>query len=312
MQQFLAERPQDKPFFAYLHFLDPHGEYEPPPEYLERFAQPHPDPIRLYGEDGVRFNVEALQAAGFGPGDARFDDMIARYDAEIAFVDDNVREIFDALAQHEEIDNTIALITADHGEEFLEHGYIEHAWQLYRESIHVPLILWGPGVIARERSAAPVSPEGMDGLPLLEETDGPWRAAAPENRTLYSELLIQVRSIQRAVTQGAMSYIAGQKWLTPAEMVEVARQHRELVEQHDNGVVPPLDVWGPVVHEELYDLRADPAQRQNLLPEAPEVENARELLEALKKRSVAPAEEKPQGEELTPEQIEQLRSIGYG
>src|SRR5690606_27537973 len=72
-----------------------------------------------------------------------------RYDDSIRFVDDQLKLLFDGLKEDGFLDNTIIIITSDHGESFLEHGRIGHQESLYKELLMVPLIISGPGIKAQ-------------------------------------------------------------------------------------------------------------------------------------------------------------------
>ena len=160
---FVADR-GGRRFMMYLHYLDPHGPYDPAAEHYLRFSpQVSASPLRLYTD--LRPRLPELLRDGVRPGEARFEDLIRRYDAEIFDTDRAVEALFRGLEELDLLDGTLVVITADHGEEFLEHGFVEHAWTLYRESLHVPLILWAPLAFGPSRIDAPVS--GIDIAPTL-------------------------------------------------------------------------------------------------------------------------------------------------
>lgn len=151
-----------RPFFLYVHYLDPHGPYDPPagtvPDF-DRFER-----VGIYNH--VRENITTLRSEGFGPGEPRFDDYRARYAAELTHVDTAVGTLLDGLREQGRLENALVIVTSDHGEEFLEHGYVEHAWTLYEESIRVPLILHAPEWLEPARVTGRVS--GVDLVPTLD------------------------------------------------------------------------------------------------------------------------------------------------
>jgi arylsulfatase A-like enzyme len=104
----------DRPFFAFLNYFDPHWTYDPPAEYRDRFASP-PKPRDLY-------------------------------DGEVAYVDDELRRLFGELRRRGVLENTVVLLTADHGEHFGEQDHRQHGGTLYAPVIRVPLVLTGPGI----------------------------------------------------------------------------------------------------------------------------------------------------------------------
>ncbi|MDA8592336.1 sulfatase-like hydrolase/transferase [Planctomycetota bacterium] len=68
------------------------------------------------------------------------------YDAEILEIDTLVGELLDRLEAAGKLDNTLIIVTSDHGEEFQDHGHFEHGWSLYQEQLFVPLIVHYPGI----------------------------------------------------------------------------------------------------------------------------------------------------------------------
>ena len=174
-------------FFLYLQPTDPHVPYRPLEPHLERLDID--DAVEVYDEK-ARSVLDRLYAGG-DVDPARLKRTIAHnldlYDAETAEVDRFLSALVAQLEQNGLADRTLICITADHGEEFLEHGLVGHFNQLYEESVHVPLVLWGPGVPAGVKVSAPTEnrhvaptllraagvelPEGMQGPDLLSEAD---------------------------------------------------------------------------------------------------------------------------------------------
>lgn len=123
--RWLDGSPQ-RPFFAFLNYFDAHGPYGLPRTY-PRPAWPQTSSADLY-DDGIRY------------------------------VDDNLGQLLEALRQRNLLNNTLVVITSDHGEGLWQHGLPTHGRALYRELIHVPLIFWYPGHIAPGlRVATPVT-----------------------------------------------------------------------------------------------------------------------------------------------------------
>ena len=318
----------DQKFMMYVHYLDPHEPYEPRPEYYLRFAKEiYPKPINLIGE--VRPELPRLTAEGFGPGEPRFEDLITRYDGEIYAADEAVRMLFDGLREQGVLDKTLVVLTADHGEEFLDHGFIEHGWSLYNEVLHVPLIFWRPGVVRPGRAAFQVShgqvfptliswmkvPYELKGYlyaPLFQAAgEAAWEFGTPGGA--LAETLLETRLVLHAVMSQDYKYIAAQKWLTPAECSEASKHQAEGREAMRKGVFPFTDPWGPAVHEALYNLKTDPGETKNLLNDAPEqVKKMREFLEsyrALCPKAAAPA--RSERGTLSPELEQRRRELGY-
>jgi len=261
-------------------------------------------------------------AEGFGPGEGRFEDLLARYEAELAHTDQAVADIVQALEEAGALDRTILVVTADHGEEFLEHGFVEHAWTLYEESIHVPLILWAPGALAPGRAPEPVSlvdvlptldrliglsASSTDGEPLLADPGSGW---APTQRKgpIIAESLIQTRNMLRSVRSGSWKYISAVRWVDPPERERSVRMKQA-------GGLPkwrkPIDPMGEPVREELYDLAGDPAETREISREQPDrLEELRAILQEHLERSAARAPEDA-APGIDEEERRQLKALGY-
>lgn len=166
LARVLAELPRMEraPYFAYIHLLDPHGPYEPTGEDRALFADPaYAGDFRGSIEDFAR--IEKLAA---NPADlAQF---TALYDAEILGTDRALGDFLDALDRAGRLARTHVLVTADHGEEFLEHGGTGHGRKLFEESIHIPLLWLGPGIPQGRRIAEPAGL--IDILPSLLDVLG--------------------------------------------------------------------------------------------------------------------------------------------
>lgn len=140
----------DERFFLYLHTVDPHDPYEPTEATAKRLVGPAPADFiprelrpqagQFYGPDG--FDKERLISSN--------NHQFELYDAEVFDVDEALGRIIDKLRALDLLDKTIIAVTSDHGEEFLEHGWVGHNSQLHDEQTHVPLIIAGPGIPSGE------------------------------------------------------------------------------------------------------------------------------------------------------------------
>ncbi len=122
------KKERDNPYFMWLHYFDPHD------DYLSH----------------KRFD--------YGPLDQH------RYDSEIAYTDHHLGRIFATLRDNKKYEDTIVVVTADHGEEFLDHGHTRHTHQMYEEVIRVPLMIRAPGL---EPSRVDVPVAGIDIAPTM-------------------------------------------------------------------------------------------------------------------------------------------------
>ena len=143
----------NRKFFAYLHHIDVHWPYQSPPPFAGMFMKTRPP------EDfnSTKFMVRAIEGirgqGGQAPHPETVRAMSDAYDEGIRHVDAEVGRVMRALKQKGLYDNTLIIITADHGEEFMDHGLLGHGKALYDESIRVPLVVKfpcpGPRCISR-------------------------------------------------------------------------------------------------------------------------------------------------------------------
>ncbi|GMU37142.1 MAG: sulfatase [Phycisphaerae bacterium] len=148
--RWLSSAAEGPPFFAWLHYFDPHTPYRPPADYADRFQTD--DKLRAYMRER-RFADEASKQHSDGPiKDAKSwntEEAINRYDAEIRFADDQLARVFATLKAAGAWDRTVIVVTSDHGEGLGQHDWPNHGgyWQ---EQLHVPLIIRVPGTEARQ------------------------------------------------------------------------------------------------------------------------------------------------------------------
>jgi arylsulfatase A-like enzyme len=140
-------------FFLWVHFQDPHGPYTPPPELAARFdrgASDGPD-LPIGPAAGVVNALPRYQVLpeGLAPGLYR-----DRYDAEVAYFDRGFATVVEALERAGWLDGSLVVFSADHGESLGEHGFwFCHGESVFRELVHVPLVVRYPEDVARPAAA---------------------------------------------------------------------------------------------------------------------------------------------------------------
>ena len=128
----------DQRLFLFLHLFDVHDPYTPPAPYDELFDPDYEGPID--GRDIT--GEESLVHKDMAPRD--LEHLLALYDGGISWIDSEVGRVLDVLDELGISEETLVIITSDHGEEFFEHERKTHRKQLYRESVHVPLLMRWP------------------------------------------------------------------------------------------------------------------------------------------------------------------------
>ncbi|MGI6680898.1 MAG: sulfatase [Bdellovibrionota bacterium] len=123
INDYLANKEnKNKPFYLYLHYMDPHNPYEAPREYDR------------YYKDTIK-----------GDYNDRAQELIRRYDREIKYTDDKLGELFNFLKEKKLYKNSVIVFLTDHGEQFFERGHQGHGFYLYNEEIHVPFFIRAKG-----------------------------------------------------------------------------------------------------------------------------------------------------------------------
>jgi len=138
--EWLAGFDDSKPLHLQLHFVPPHAPYEPAPEF-DVFRDPAYDGWC----DGTQRTLRLIDKALRGVNDADLAQITALYDGNLRAADASVAQVLDALRSRERWQDTVVLVTADHGEAFFEHRRLMHNNTLYDEMLRVPFILRLPG-----------------------------------------------------------------------------------------------------------------------------------------------------------------------
>lgn len=129
------ERDPARPLFLWVHYIDPHGPYRPPPGWTGRFEDPRVE----------RVQPERIQPYTREPGVENAWHYVDRYDEEIASTDAQVGRLLEGYGPA--LDDALVIFTADHGETMIEHErWFTHGYQVYDAILRVPLLVRGPGV----------------------------------------------------------------------------------------------------------------------------------------------------------------------
>jgi arylsulfatase A-like enzyme len=137
------EKPDPRPLFLFVHLFDVHYDYTPPPEDVTPF-----DPDYSGTLDFAHVDANPAISKDMAPRDRQH--LVALYDGEIRFTDRNLGRILEQLS-HQRSDRTrLLVVTADHGEEFFEHGGKGHQSSLYEEQVRIPMIWNWPGHLPKD------------------------------------------------------------------------------------------------------------------------------------------------------------------
>jgi len=227
-------------FFLFVHYYDVHSDYRPRPAMALRFGA---DPNDM--EPGnTTYLIDRRESSDIPVRDQ--EQMKRLYDAEVRQLDELLRTLFDSLKARNLWSDTLIVVAADHGEEFLEHGGLLHGRTLYEELVHVPLIMRGPGVPHGRVISHVVSL--VDLMPTILDAVG----APPRDGLTGRSLLPMLTGADRDWVERAASEADQTR---RKRMVRVG--NLKLIEDRGTGY-------------ELYDLAQDPRERHNLAAERPE------------------------------------------
>jgi arylsulfatase A-like enzyme len=282
-------------FFLFLHVLDVH-EYASPGAYEQRYADPgYAGPLREQPLTPSMNAYERLSAA-----DVAY--LEAKYDAAVSYTDAELGRLFGWLADTRRYDDTLVIVTADHGEEFWEHGGTGHGFTLHEEQLRVPLIVKPP---AGEPGGGPQIREEPSGLldvvpTVLDYLDMP-ACGDCEGQSL------------RTPTASDRPFFAGETYF--GNSAAVIRRGYKYIE---NRIPPsnPLELgflfdtvrtFYKFRASQLYRLESDPAEQQDILA------GARDLAAAMRLELLAHVRSPRRGARLVldDELRRKLRSLGY-
>ncbi len=279
-----------KPFFLMAHYFDPHYEFED--HDAIRFADGYDGWLRDLGDIGALRNMRHM----FSVKDLAY--LLDLYDEEIVHTDEQIGRLLDGLAARGLAERTAIIVVADHGEEFMERGWLGHTITLHEEVVHVPLVVVLPGL-------EPVSPvhrstvETRAIFPTVLEYLGIGHPGSSDSRTLMPAFDPEGDGGEG----GAFSVV----WLPDAEISTGKRVRMASYR---------IDGWKLIVDrtrdiEMLFDLRRDPREETNVAgTEAEQGRVMREVLVPWLDRMLASGMA-GSTYEPTEEEIEALRSLGY-
>jgi len=293
---FLRDAPLGKPFFLWLHYVNPHAPYTPPPPYDTAFLDEAAAKSRQL--EVVRGFLGGIPEPWAVPGQDRLGYYVAQYDGEIAAVDRELGRVLDALRASPHAGRTLLILTSDHGESLGEHDYyFDHGADLFDPCLRIPLIVVAPGAAAGRRSDALAS--SLDLFPTILD----------------------------AVKLSYTPELAG-KSLLPGVLGGGLEDRPRLFAQNDTNLSATFDrrfklVAQPVRDKrrlDLFDRQADPAETRNVSRERTgelrvrlrELELFFERADREWERTRPLTEGKPEGERpMSPEACEQMKALGY-
>ncbi|MBI5030576.1 MAG: sulfatase [Chloroflexi bacterium] len=290
---------QSSPFFMFMHYEDTHAPYRLP----EKFARFLPKNIELdkalkVNQDPWKHLIDPKQMS-----EEDFQILRALYDSEIYYVDYRIGQVLNTLQAMDMYDNTLIIVTADHGENIGDHGMMAHKYCLYDTLMHVPLIIrypsgvTNPGRVQHQVQTLDIVPTILS---MLRDTD------SPVFLSLQGYDLLS--SYRREFTIAEQSRPDLSKFYTRFPGVDVSRFDRALTMIRDDRY---KFIWASDGRHELYDRKSDPSEEHNVIDVLPHVaanleKQLQEWQSGFKRVEVStPAPEFDQ------EVVERLQALGY-
>jgi len=306
-ERFLDTSDRERPFFVFINYINAHLPHAPPEPYLSRF---------LTGDVSVEEALELGRQSWSGyyvgkpVGEYEFSVLSDLYDAEVAHLSRRVAELFEALQRDGRFDDTLIVVTSDHGEHIGDHGHLGHQFTLYNATVRVPLLLRLPGGAQSGRVEdrpgqlvdlfptllnqleIPLPPSPVQGIDLLGEG---------ERTEVFSEYYYPVQAL--AMYEGSDDEAAEDT---------LAAHRRSFRAIEADGM---RFIWASDGRHELYDTATDPAESSNLYARNPrEAEEFAQRLEHIV-RAYGDGEavelETGVAPEFDDQTLEALRALGY-
>jgi arylsulfatase A-like enzyme len=291
---WLANQKGEGPFFLWVHYYDPHHDYDPPEPYRSRYR------TDAQLADWLQSHSVWHEKSNFHPGSEKIFASEAHnlYDGEIRYVDQELKRLLEALQQdQEQWSRTIIALVGDHGEGLGQRAYVHHA-ALWDDQLHVPMLIRHPELPARRvsepMSILDVSPILADlmNVPELTALSDQWSGRNSLSTPDSSRALVGVTNDWLGVPNKTNYSWRTARW--------------KLV----------TDLQG---HEIVYDLTSDPMENTKLLPDSvAAVEALRQELGAAMEGMIVrgsrlrgPSSSQP-GDDVDAEELRaQLRALGY-
>jgi len=313
VRDFLRGLGPDEPFFVFVNFVEVHGPYPPPPGFRNRFLS-RGIPARLVRSAATR------RAAGYylnkqSISPAEFRVLSDLYDGEVGYADALVGAVVDEIEAAGALDDSLIVITSDHGENLGEHGHFRHVFSLYNDTVRVPLVALLPaGARAGEVRTEPVSLVDVFATLLsvagLEPDD-----ASPSRNILAPRLGVGPIFAEYYYPLQALGMFDLDD---PKARQAVAPYLRRLRSVQSDGW---RLLWSSDGSFELYDVANDPNETVDRVDDSgaqPQAQRLRDALASFVERGGGP-KPLPDGaattpgafRDLDPETEQQLRELGY-
>ena len=267
---FKNQRVQDRPFFAFVNFVEPHLPYEPPTDYGEHFL-----PESTTYEQALNVNQDPWPyvTGAKQMSEQDFEVLHSLYQGEIAYLDEKFGELFDILRHEGCYEDTVIAIVGDHGENIGDHGLMDHQYCLYESLIHVPCFIRHPDFFPANKT--------LEGLIELRDLFATIVDVSGKDLADFDETVSKNSLIHPIENEYRRDYVVSE-YLEPQPSQSALQKHIEQstgdLKQFDEALrCMKTEKWkyiqGSEGTKELYDLKQDPCERRNIIDLSPELAN---------------------------------------
>ena len=303
---WLTTAGKNEPFFLFVNLNSAHLPYEPPKPFLDRLLRNDYDKRDIARISRIH-GIWAYLTGKIKLTKTDFEIMNDLYDSEIAVADYCVEQIIETLKKIDALDNTLVIITSDHGENLGEHGMIDHLFSMYDTTIHIPLIIRYPDRF----------PSAVRNDDLISQVDIAPTILDVCNIQNRSNLLLPDRMSLAAKDREIRKYVFAEND-RPVSGIKLVRRMdpdfdvsgidcrmRMLRTRRDKMI------WSIGVNKELYNMDSDPHELINIADNNPDRSNRLHQILKVWMQEIGRLGETPTFISKDKESIEKLRALGY-
>ncbi len=288
------KRSPESPFYMFLHYFDPHAPYDPPEPFMSQFSSQKNEPNYL---EKLISKIQNDKAA-------YLEKAISLYDGELAFTDQEVGKVFEALKHLGLEDDTLVVLTSDHGEGLGQHNIVGHSLNIYEEAVRVPLLFRWPNHIPKGLElSAPV--EGVDIMPTILDLIG----VNLEGLSLHGQSMAPALRGGSEIDKDRPVYLFREYYTGRYDLGLYEKTFHK-----GNKLAIRKGQWKYIEgkeenSKELFDLSSDPLELKNIYTDFSE--KTSELSAQLENWVKKYTKKQLQHQNIPKEDLERLRALGY-
>lgn len=294
------------PFYCFIHYIEAHNPLRPPVPFKRQFLPSSCKHMELAKLKRIANNPLICLVEEMNVNDRETEYLKSLYNGEIAYVDQKVGELIEILKRNGLYENTMIIITADHGEHFGEHGLWSHVASLYREIVEVPLIIKFPREYGYVGEVDAIT-QLVDIFPTVEDLVGESHKVQRSGTSLFQkEELSSFREYAFAEWEGRVPYfiLDQMKQGKGCPLLDTIKLRMSMIQSKEFKYILRFDG-----HEEFYDLKNDPGETSSNIDEGSIFMAMRD--EMARRTKYSQISQDAEDIELNEEVKKNLRALGY-